>query len=106
MLQQEEPDDYVISTGETRSVREFADIAFQTAGIKLRWEGEGVDEKAYDENGVERVCVNPAFFRPAEVELLLGDATKAEQKLGWKREISFEELVQRMVKNDLEIVKG
>lgn len=105
MLQQKEPDDYVISSGETRSVRDFVDIAFQTAGMPLRWEGEGLEEKAFDEHGVERVCVNPVFFRPAEVELLLGDSTKAKEKLGWKREISFEELVRRMVENDLKIVK-
>lgn len=104
MLQQETPDDYVISTGETREVREFVNIAFDIAGMKLHWEGSGISEKAFDENGVERVCVNPKFFRPAEVELLLGDSSKAEKKLGWKRNISFEELVRRMVENDLKIV--
>lgn len=105
MLQQESPDDFVISTGETRSVRDFVEIAFKTAGMPIHWQGEGVQEKAYDENGIERVCVNPAFFRPAEVELLMGDSAKAKDKLGWKREISFEDLVQRMVQNDLEILK-
>ena len=104
MLQQDTPDDYVISTGETREVRDFVNIAFDMAGMPLTWEGSGLDEKAYDKNGVERVCVNPDFFRPAEVELLLGDSSKAQEKLGWKREISFEELVRRMVENDIEIV--
>lgn len=104
MLQQEKADDYVISTGETREVRDFVNIAFEMAGIQLHWEGSGINEKAFDEKGVERVCVNPEFFRPAEVELLLGDSTKAQQKLGWKREISFEELVRRMVENDLKLV--
>lgn len=103
MLQQEKADDFVISTGETREVREFVNIAFDMAGIPLHWEGSGIDEKAFDDNGIERVCVNPEFFRPAEVELLLGDSTKAQEKLGWKREISFEELVRRMVENDLNI---
>lgn len=106
MLQQDEPDNYVISTGTTRTVREFVDIAFQYAGIKLAWEGEGVDEVGKDEKGIVRVKVNPKFFRPAEVELLLGDAAKAETKLGWKREISFEELVKRMVENDMRIVSN
>lgn len=104
MLQQDEPDNYVISTGVTRTVREFVSIAFEYAGMPLTWEGEGVDEVGKDANGVVRVKVNPKFFRPAEVELLLGDATKAETKLGWKREISFEELVKRMVENDLQLV--
>lgn len=104
MLQQDKPDDYVISTGETREVKDFVNIAFDMAGMPLTWEGSGINEKAYDKDGIERVCVNPEFFRPAEVELLLGDSKKAQEKLGWKREISFEELVRRMVKNDMEIV--
>lgn len=104
MLQQETPDDYVVSTGETHEVREFVDLAFKAAGIELEWSGEGVDEIAKDKaTGKVVVKVNPQFFRPAEVELLLGDPTKAETKLGWKREVSFKELVERMVKNDLEI---
>ena len=106
MLQQDEPDNYVISTGVTRTVREFVSVAFEYAGMPLTWEGEGVDEVGKDENGIVRVKVNPKFFRPAEVELLLGDATKAETKLNWKREISFEELVKRMVENDLQIVSS
>ena len=94
MLQQDKPDDYVISTGETREVKDFVNIAFDMAGMPLTWEGSGINEKAYDKDGIERVCVNPEFFRPAEVELLLGDSKKAQEKLGWEREISFEELVR------------
>ena len=104
MLQQDKPDDYVISTGETREVKDFVNIAFDMAGMPLTWEGSGINEKAYDKDGIERVCVNPEFFRPAEVELLLGDSKKAQEKLGWEREISFQELVRRMVENDMEIV--
>ena len=104
MLHQDKPDDYVISTGETREVKDFVNIAFDMAGMPLTWEGSGINEKAYDKDGIERVCVNPEFFRPAEVELLLGDSKKAQEKLGWEREISFEELVRRMVENDMEIV--
>lgn len=104
MLQQETPDDYVVSTGETHEVREFVDLAFKAAGMELEWSGEGVDEIAKDKaTGKVVVKVNPQFFRPAEVDLLLGDPTKAETNLGWKREVSFQELVERMVKNDLEI---
>ena len=107
ILQQDAPDDYVVSTGETHEVREFVDLAFKAAGIELEWSGEGVDEIAKDKaTGKVVVKVNPQFFRPAEVDLLLGDPTKAETKLGWKREVSFQELVERMVKNDLEIEKA
>ncbi len=105
MLQQDTPDDYVIATGETRTVREFVNAAFRVAGIDLEWHGVGVDEYAVSkENGKTIVKVNPKFFRPAEVELLLGQPEKAEQKLGWKREILFDELVERMVKNDLQLI--
>lgn len=105
MLQQDEPDDYVISTGETRSVREFAKLAFEAAGIDLAFQGEGVNEVGIDKaTGKVLVAVNPEFFRPAEVEILLGDATKAQEKLGWKREISFPQLVARMVENDSNLV--
>ncbi len=105
MLQQDAPDNYVISTGTTRTVRDFADAAFQRAGLPLTWQGEGVDEKGIDAGGIVRVSVNPAFFRPADVELLLGDCRKAESRLGWKREISFEEMVDRMVENDMRIIQ-
>ena len=102
MLQQDEPDDYVISTGTTHPVREFVELAFKAAGIEVEFKGEGVDEKGYVK-GTDKVVVqvNPKFYRPAEVDLLLGDCSKAEKKLGWKREISYEELVKRMVENDL-----
>lgn len=106
MLQQETPDDYVIATNETRTVREFVDIAFKHAGMDIQWSGEGVNEIGTDKaTGKIVVKVNPQFFRPAEVELLLGNPAKAEAKLGWKREISFDQLVERMVKNDMELVE-
>jgi GDPmannose 4,6-dehydratase len=102
MLQQEHPDDYVIASGQTRTVRDFVNIACSKAGFDIRWEGEGIDEKAYDAvSGRVLVEVDPVFFRPAEVELLLGSPKKAEKALGWKRNVSFDALVERMVKNDL-----
>lgn len=106
MLQQEQADDYVIATNETRTVREFVETAFKHVGIDIVWEGKGVDEIGKDkETGKILVKVNPQFFRPAEVELLLGNPEKAEKKLGWEREISFSELVERMIKNDIELVE-
>ena len=106
MLQAPEPDDYVIATGQTRTVREFVLAAFEHAGIDLAFEGDGLNEVGR-EKGTGRVLVkvNPAFFRPAEVELLLGDASKAEKQLGWKREVSFSQLVERMVRHDLHCVQ-
>ncbi len=103
MLQQEKPEDFVIATGETRTVREFVESAFACAGINLYWEGEGVEEKGIDTaTGKVLVEVSPEFFRPAEVDLLLGDPTKAKEVLGWNpRKTSFEELVRRMVEHDL-----
>lgn len=107
MLQQEKPDDYVIATNETRTVREFVETAFNHVGIDIEWQGTGIDEKGIDKaTGKTIVKVNPKFFRPAEVDILLGNPEKAENVLGWKREISFSELVERMVKNDLELVKN
>ncbi len=107
MLQHDEPEDFVIATGEMHSVREFCTLAFAEAGIALRWEGEGIHEKGIDTStGRVLVEVDPKYFRPAEVEMLLGDPTKAKTLLGWNpRRTSFEELVRRMVKNDMEIVK-
>lgn len=106
MLQQEQADDYVIATNETRTVREFVDTAFKHVGIDIVWEGKGVDEVGKDKKtGKILVKVNPQFFRPAEVELLLGNPEKAEKKLGWKRDISFSELVERMIRNDMELVE-
>lgn len=107
MLKQDTPDDYVVASGETHMVREFAEKAFATAGINVTWEGEGVDEKGIDAaTGKTVVAVNPVFFRPAEVDILMGDPSKAEKKLGWKREVSFDQLVERMVRNDMEIAKA
>ena len=106
MLQQEQPDDYVISTGETRSVREFVQRAFEAVGIQIEWHGKGVDEVGVaPARGRTVVRVSEEFFRPAEVEILLGDSSKAREKLGWQRQISFEQLVNRMVDHDL-VVEG
>lgn len=106
MLQQEKPDDYVIATNETRTVREFAELAFRHAGIEIEWHGHGIDEIGVDKaTGKTVVKVNKKFFRPAEVDILLGNPAKAESVLGWKREISFSELVERMVKNDMNLIK-
>ncbi len=106
ILQQDEPDDYVIATGEQHSVREFCTLAFAEAGITLRWEGSGREEKGIDAaTGRVLVEVDPQYFRPAEVETLLGDPSKAVRQLGWNpRRTSFEELVKIMVKHDLEYV--
>lgn len=104
MLQQDKADDYVIATGETRSVRDFVTAACKKAGITINWSGSGVEEKGTNATtGKVIVKVNPQFFRPAEVELLLGNPAKAEKVLGWKRTISFDELVGRMVENDLKL---
>lgn len=104
MLQQETPDDFVIASGETHTVREFVDKAFAHAGVTLSWKGEGIDEYAVDsKTNKVLVKVNPKFFRPAEVELLWGDPAKAEEKLGWKRKVSFDQLVKRMVDNDMKL---
>ena len=104
MLQQDKPDDFVIATGETRSVREFVELAFQETGVTIRWDGEGVDEKGFDSSsGKCLVEVDPRYFRPTEVDLLLGDPSKAERVLGWKRKISFNELVRGMVQQDLQL---
>lgn len=105
MLQQEKPDDYVIATGETRTVREFVETAFSHLGIDIQWQGSGIDEIGINKaNGKTIVKINPQFFRPAEVEVLLGNPEKAEKCLGWKREISFSQLVEKMVKNDVALV--
>lgn len=104
MLQQDEPDDFVISTGETHSVREFAEAAFSRAGYDIKWSGKGVEETGVDtRSGRTLVRVAPEFFRPAEVDLLIGDSSKAKEKLGWTPETSFRELVTKMVEHDLRI---
>ena len=101
MLQQPEPDDYVLATGETRSVREFIEHAFTTLDITIAWRGKGLDEQGYDAvSGKVLVDVNPQFFRPSEVHVLLGDSSKARQKLGWTPRHSFADLVKDMVEGD------
>jgi GDPmannose 4,6-dehydratase len=101
MLQQETPEDYVIATGEQHSVRDFVDAAAAELDMTLRWEGEGVDERGYDESGRCVVAVDPAYFRPTEVETLLGDASKARDKLGWRPRVKFREVVCEMVREDM-----
>jgi len=110
MLQQEESDDYVLATGETHSVREFVEKAFKVAGVTIKWKGPAgtVEEIGVDANNEERVLVkvDPNYFRPTEVDLLLGDPSKAKAKLGWESKTSFDALVEEMVKEDLAIVRG
>ena len=107
ILQNDKPDDYVLATGETHTVREFVEAAFREVDIEIEWRGEGVEEKGYcSKTGKILVDVNPKFFRPAEVDLLLGNPAKAEKFLNWKRKISFNELVKMMVEADLRSVKS
>ena len=102
MLQQETPDDYVIASGETYTVRQFVSWAFEAVGIKLSWEGSGIEEKGIDKDtGKVLVAVDPKYFRPAEVDLLWGDPTKAREKLGWEPKTTIEQLVRIMVNYDL-----
>ena len=101
MLQQEQPEDFVIATGVQYSVREFVNAAAKELGMQIRWEGAGVDEEGYDARGKCIVAVDPRYFRPTEVETLLGDPTKAKDKLGWTPKISFDELVVEMMREDL-----
>lgn len=106
MLQQEKPEDYVISTGETHSVKEFVEKSFRHVGKEIVWEGEGLEEVGKEKDtGVVRIRVNPKYFRPTDVRLLLGDATKAEKKFGWKPRVSFSELVTEMMDADIELMK-
>lgn len=106
ILQQDEPDDYVCATGEMHTVREFCEHAFDAVGLPVEFEGEGVDEKGIcKESGKTLIEVSPDYFRPAEVEQLLGDASKAERILGWKPEVTFKDLVQIMAKADWELAK-
>lgn len=105
MLQQKQPDDYVIATGETHTIREFVELAFQAVGIEIRWEGTEGSEKGIDQKtGKVLVEVSPEFFRPAEVDVLIGNPKKAEEKLGWKPKIKFSELVRIMVEADMKRV--
>ena len=105
MLQQATPNDYVMATNETHTVREFADLAFQEIGMSLEWEGEGEKEKGIDSDGNVRVAVDPNYYRPTEVDLLIGDYSKAKKELGWEPRVRFEELVRIMVNADLEKVE-
>jgi GDPmannose 4,6-dehydratase len=101
MLQQDKAEDFVIATGVQYSVRDFVNAAAEELGINVRWVGEGMDEKGYDASGKCIVAVDSRYFRPTEVETLLGDATKAKEKLGWTPKITFKELVTEMVREDL-----
>ncbi|GHU10767.1 GDP-mannose 4,6-dehydratase [Spirochaetia bacterium] len=106
MLQQDTPDDYVMATGVTTTVRDFITMAFMEAGITLNWEGNGIDEKGIDSvTGKILVEIDPRYFRPAEVELLIGDPTKAITKLGWKPKVQLPELVRMMVTNDMKLAE-
>jgi GDPmannose 4,6-dehydratase len=105
MLQQPEPDDYVVATGETHSVRTFVERAFQEIGINIEWKGQGIQEQGIDTtNGKALVEVDPRYFRPTEVELLVGDASKAKEKLGWRHEMNFNDLVAEMVREDVRVL--
>ena len=104
ILQQEKPDDYVLATGETHSIREFCELSFKEIGVELAWRGTGADEVGYNtSNDKVLVKINPEFFRPSEVDLLLGDPTRAEKELGWKRKVDFSGLVKLMVEHDLNV---
>lgn len=106
MLQQSEPEDYVVATGETHSVREFVELAFEQVGLSLDWHGDGIAEQGSNRaNGQILVKIDPRYFRPTEVDLLHGDATKARNKLGWQPKVTFPELVRKMVSEDLEQAK-
>jgi len=107
MLQQDKPDDYVIATGETHTVREFIEEACNVLDIDLEWKGKGVDEKGIDKKTGERIIeIDPRYFRPTEVNLLLGDASKAQKILGWKAKTKFKELVKIMIDGDIDILKN
>jgi GDPmannose 4,6-dehydratase len=105
MLQQDTPDDYVIASGRQFSVREFVEIAAEEIGLPLVWRGRGLEERGYDRDGRCVVAVDPHYFRPAEVDTLLGDASKAREKLGWQPSVTFRELVAEMIASDLAIAK-
>jgi GDPmannose 4,6-dehydratase len=107
MLQQDHPDDYVIATGEMHSVRDFIEAAFSGIGMNICWQGSGKDEKGYDsQTGDLRVAIDPVYYRPAEVDLLIGNAAKAEKTLGWKPTVRFRELVKIMVEADIAAIRG
>jgi len=106
MLQQDKPEDFVIATGEQHSVREFIEIAAAELGLLIKWEGEGIDEKGIDsDSGKCIISIDPRYFRPTEVETLLGDPAKAKEKLGWVAKTSFNDLVSEMVREDLKLAE-
>jgi GDPmannose 4,6-dehydratase len=106
ILQADAPDDFVLATGETRSVREFVELAFAEVDRSIEWRGKGVEETGIDrKSGKTLVRIDPVYFRPTEVDLLIGDASKARQKLGWKPKTSLAELVKEMVAGDLAIAR-
>jgi GDPmannose 4,6-dehydratase len=106
MLQQDAPDDYVIATGESHTVREFVELAFHQAGMELAWEGSGIGERGIERaTGRVRVEIDPRYFRPTEVDVLQGDASKARALLGWKPRVTFRELVGIMVEEDIRAVR-
>jgi GDPmannose 4,6-dehydratase len=105
ILQQDDPDDYVLATGETHSVREFVELAFAHAGRTVEWRGNGLEETGVDAaTGDVLVAIDPRYFRPTEVDLLLGDSSKAHQQLGWRHQTGFDELVRQMVDADMKTV--
>src|SRR5664279_1867150 len=107
MMQQPKPDDYVLATGEAHSVREFVERAFAVVGRRIRWRGEGLNEVGTDEaSDKELVKVDPRYFRPTEVDILMGDPSKARAKLGWKHKVKFDDLVAEMVTSDLDAIRG
>jgi GDPmannose 4,6-dehydratase len=107
MLQQDQPGDYILATGEQHSVREFVELSFSVIGVKISWNGNGIEEQGIDEKtGKVLVEIDPRYFRPTETDLLLGDPTKAHKILGWQHTTSFNQLVHEMVKSDLELLKA
>lgn len=107
MLQQDKPDDYVLASNETHTVREFVELSFKEVGIEIQWKGSGIEEKGYDKStGKILVDINPRYFRPAEVDLLHGDSSKAERELGWKRKVDFKGLISMMIDYDMKEIAG
>lgn len=104
MMQADKPDDFVIATGESHTVREFCELAFEQAGLRIAWQGKGRDEIGIDPTGRVLVRIDETYFRPAEVDLLQGDSSKARTVLGWQPRVSFPELVRMMVDADMELL--
>ena len=105
IVQQDVPDDYVLATGEAHTVREFVECAFDVVGKSIEWDGAGVDEIGYErKSGKPLIQIDPRYFRPAEVDILLGDASKARERLGWRQTVTFGELVSEMVESDLRVI--